>query len=212
MTFNYVYVGDPENSIVVHLCVTYNLYDTITIDQILYNIIRIHHNSNRPYSEVHRFTLNSSIMNIVVSVVYAFLLGTALDIGRTMGTAVAAATVYADLTEPAATAEGVKSAKRTKNSPQQLQQELPSEPLLTRELAVQDGVDCSILQRAYSSGHHYTLRATMGTETVLFSERPIRTAQTLPTQAFVKKFKDLLCQRLREQVRMVVLLLGSTTQ
>ena len=126
-------------------------------------------------------------MNIVF-VVYAFLLGTAMDIGRTMGTAEAAAVHQYILgsTQPVTTDVAVKSAKKAKHSPQ----EQPSEPPgPARELAVQDGVDCSILQHA-SSGE-YRLLASVGTETVLFAERPIRTAQTVPTQAFVKKFEEL---------------------
>ena len=59
----------------------------------------------------------------------------------------------------------------------------------TRELAVQGGPDCSITQQALTG--NYTLRATVGTETVLFSERPVRKARTIATQEFVDKFPDI---------------------
>ena len=65
----------------------------------------------------------------------------------------------------------------------------PSAAAPTRELAVQGGLDCSITQQALTG--NYTLRATVGTETVLFSERPVRKAHTIATQEFVDKFPDI---------------------
>ena len=128
-------------------------------------------------------------MNIVF-VLYAFLLGTAMDIGRTIGTAEAAAGLEIDMididivlaagsTETAPTSVG-KSAKKTKNSPQQQHEPTPT------VLAVQAGPDCSITQDAGTG--IYTLRAILGNATTLFSERPVRAASTLATPTFVERF------------------------
>ena len=38
----------------------------------------------------------------------------------------------------------------------------------------------------------YTFRATVGSETVLFSKRPVRKAGTIATHAFVEKFEKEL--------------------
>ena len=62
-------------------------------------------------------------------------------------------------------------------------------PAPSQELAVQGGPDCSITQQA-STGK-YTLSATVGKETVLFAERPVRTARKLSTEEFVDKFADI---------------------
>lgn len=85
-----------------------------------------------------------------------------------------------------ASAVVVKSDKKAKNS----QQHPEPAPTPTRYLVVETGRDCSITQQATSTGI-YTLRATIGNETVLFSERPVRTAGTMGTQEFVNRFAKL---------------------
>ena len=62
-------------------------------------------------------------------------------------------------------------------------------PVPSWELAEQGAPDCSITQQA-STGK-YTLRATVGRETVLYSERPVRSARTMATQEFVEQFENL---------------------
>ena len=79
-----------------------------------------------------------------------------------------------------------KSAKKTKNSQQHPDQGTPTP---TRDLLVQVGRDCSITTHAASGD--YRLRATIGNETVVFSERPVRTAGTIATQNFVEQFDKL---------------------
>ena len=123
-------------------------------------------------------------MNLHRLAVYAFvlLLSTAMNIG----VARAQAVNYGWGSTEAQTASAVvgKSDKKTKNS-----QHHP-EPAPTRDLVVQTGRGCSIEQQAQANGN-YTLRATIGNETVLFSERPVRTAGTIATQEFVNRFEKL---------------------
>ena len=66
----------------------------------------------------------------------------------------------------------------------------PAPTAPTRELAVQGPAPEWTIARQPSTGI-YTLSARVGTETVLFSERPDRTARTIATQAFVKQFPDI---------------------
>ena len=56
-------------------------------------------------------------------------------------------------------------------------------------LFLQPGINCRITQQAATG--IYFLSATVGTETVAFTERPDRTAVTGPTQAFVGSFEDI---------------------
>ena len=131
-------------------------------------------------------------MNLHRSAVYAFVLllsNTAMHIG------VARAIVrnsWGSTEAETASAVVVKSDKKAKNS-QQDPEPTPTftpTPTPTRYLVVETGRDCSIEPPEQASGH-YTLRATIGSETVLFSERPVRTAGTMGTQEFVNRFKKL---------------------
>ena len=62
----------------------------------------------------------------------------------------------------------------------------------TRELAVQGPApEWTISRTINSSTGNWTLSARVGTKTVLFSERPVRTARTVSTQEFVDKFPDI---------------------
>ena len=54
---------------------------------------------------------------------------------------------------------------------------------------MQTGRDCSIATHAASGD--YRLRATIGNETVAFSERPVQTAGIIATQTYVENFKEL---------------------
>ena len=69
----------------------------------------------------------------------------------------------------------------------------PAPTAPTRELAVQGPAPEWTIARQTSTSGMYTwvLSARVGTETVLFSERPVRTARTVSTQKFVDKFPDI---------------------
>ena len=115
-----------------------------------------------------------------LSAACAFVVGTvALDIGSTIRTTEAQnLNVFG---ETAAVSAVEKSIKKAKNNG------LPSKPPVSSSsaLGIQDGRVCSIEKKAEGT---YTLRATLGNETVLFLERPDRGAGTVSTQTFVDNF------------------------
>jgi len=78
-------------------------------------------------------------------------------------------------------AAGGKSAKKKNSQPQQQTEEE------AKVLFLQAGTDCALTPSATGI---YTLRATVGTETIYFSERPDRLAGTMATQTFVEQFED----------------------
>ena len=80
----------------------------------------------------------------------------------------------------------VKAAKKTTKTHRPPPASAPPSDLL-----VQIGDVCSITRHSASSTGRYTLRATVGTETVAFAERPERNAMTVPTQVLVEQFADL---------------------
>ena len=55
-------------------------------------------------------------------------------------------------------------------------------------LFVQASTDCALTPSATSG--EYRFRATVGTATTYFSERPVRMASTIATQTFAEQFKD----------------------
>ena len=80
----------------------------------------------------------------------------------------------------------VKAAKKTTKTHRPPPASAPPSDLL-----VQIGDVCSITRHSASSTGRYTLRATVGTDTVAFTERPERNAMTVPTQVLVEQFADL---------------------
>ena len=119
-----------------------------------------------------------------LSAACAFVVGTvALDIGSTISMTEAAAIVVfgEEDNDNEATAAAAKSTKNSKNNG------LHSQPAASSSsaLGIQDGHVCSIKLKRQRT---YTLRATLGNETVLFLERPNRGAAKVSTQVFVDKF------------------------
>ena len=84
----------------------------------------------------------------------------------------------------------LKSAKKTTKTHRPAPASASAPP---SDLLVQVGDVCSITRQAASSTgrYYYTLQATVGTETVAFTERPERNAMTVPTQVLVEQFADL---------------------
>ena len=123
-----------------------------------------------------------------LSAACAFVVGTvALDIGSTIGTTGAApGETYRD--NWAVSAVEMKSAKKTKVHSHEAAGATPTTTTTTSWLFVQAGTTCSLAQHANGG---YTLRATIGNETVALSERPERRAETISTTVFVDKFADL---------------------
>ena len=80
-------------------------------------------------------------------------------------------------------ASGWTSTKQRKNN-----RRPPQPTTVAPQLVVQTGRDCSMAPQATGS---YTFTATLGNATVLFSERPVRMAQTIPTPVFVEQFHNL---------------------
>ena len=106
-----------------------------------------------------------------------FVLCTAIDIGGSMiGTTEASGWSTTKAAE-------LKSAKKKNSQPQQQTEEE------AQLLFLQAGTDCVITQ---SASGVYLFRATVGTETIYFSERPDRLAGTMATQTFVNQFDDAL--------------------
>ena len=106
-----------------------------------------------------------------------FVLCTAIDIGGSMiGTTEASGWSTTKAAE-------LKSAKKKNSQPQQQTEEE------AQLLFLQAGTDCAITQ---SADGMYLFRATVGTETIYFSERPDRLAGTMATQTFVNQFDDAL--------------------
>ena len=120
-----------------------------------------------------------------LSAACAFVVGTvALDIGSTISTTEAAhgfaegdTQMFGETAEVSAVEKFTKKAKNNHSK--------PTATSSSSALGVQDGHICSIKLKAQRT---YTLRATLGNETVLFLERPGRGAATVPTQTFVDKF------------------------
>ena len=143
------------------------------------------------------FTINSIIM-IIFFVVYAFLLGTAMDIGCTIGTTEAAGgasragrpllNVKSIKTNGADCCRGGKISQEGEAQPATAKPNphppasWPCRPELTGSIEKQ------------ATGGHYTLSATLRHETVLFfSERPVRTASNIATPRICWEIRHTLC-------------------
>ena len=98
--------------------------------------------------------------------------------------AASAFVVWTALMGTTAAPSGWTSTKQRKNSPRP-----PQPTTVAQQLVVQTGRDCSMAQQ-HDNGS-YTLTFTIGNATVLFSERPERTARIVPTPVFVEQFHKL---------------------
>jgi len=125
-----------------------------------------------------------------LSAACAVIIGTvALDIGSTISATEAAKASTVFLTEEdndtEATAVAATSTKKPKKNGGH---HTPAATTSSSALGVQDGRICSIEKDAKGT---YTLRATLGNETVLFLERPNRGATTVSTRTFVDNFEKV---------------------